>query len=439
LLLPENLVEGEQYPLVLFLHGAGERGRDNELQLRHFPERMVTDEYRKRYNCFVLAPQCPKDEYWVYVDWSDERSTPFAATPTSSMLGAIAALEKVVSDHPVDLDRIYLTGLSMGGYGTWDLATRHPGWFSAAAPICGGGDERMVAKLAGLPFSVWHGAADRVVPAGRSRTMVEALRELDAITNVEYHELEGVGHNSWTQAYGENGCLDWLFEQRRDPQAQFDAAANLTAEAIRPDERIAFLGDSITQSGNRRGGYVDLLRTAISEKRPDARVIPARISGHRVPNLLKRFHRDVIDKKATLVFVYIGINDVWHSQSGRGTPADEYEAGLRTIVRELRASGADVVLATPSVIGERPVVGDNELDEMLEQYAAMSRKVAEEEGATLCDLRRAFQNHLKIFNAANGVDRGVLTTDGVHLNAAGNLFVATHAARALREAALARQ
>lgn len=434
LLRPETQVEGKTYPLILFLHGAGERGDDNERQLAHFPSRMANDAYRERFPCFVLAPQCPTGERWVNADWAAETSTPLSTSPSPAMSGAIAALEQVVAEYPIDLDRIYLTGLSMGGYGTWDLAARQPGWFAAAAPICGGGDERTVARLAGLPISVWHGAADRVVPASRSRTMVEALRELDA--NIEYHELEGVGHNAWTKAYGENGCLDWMWGMKRDPNAEHVAASRLLAESIATDERIAFLGDSITQAGDRSGGYVDLLRSAISSTRPDSVVIPAGISGHRVPNLLARFHRDVIEKNATLVFIYIGINDVWHSQSGRGTPANEYEAGLRTLVRELRGSGATVVLATPSVIGERPF-GDNTLDEMLGQYAKISRTVAHEEGATLCDLQRAFRDHLRIFNASGDV-RGVLTNDGVHLNGAGNMFVATHAARALREAVLTR-
>jgi lysophospholipase L1-like esterase/predicted esterase len=435
LLVPESRVEGERYPLVLFLHGAGERGRDNERQLRHFPQRMATEARRTRYPCFVLAPQCPEGELWVSVEWAAEQSTSFAASPTAAMGGAIAALQEVVRHHPVDLDRIYLTGLSMGGYGTWDLATRYPGWFAAAAPICGGGDERVAARLAGLPLSIWHGDADAVIPARRSRTMAEALGELGA--EVEYHELDGVGHDAWVQAYGDDGCLDWMFAKKRDPQAALVAAAPLAAKAMAEDERVAFLGDSITQGGDRPGGYVDLLRTAIARERPGASVIPAGISGHRVPNLLQRFQRDVIDRKATLVFVYIGINDVWHSQSGRGTPADEYEAGLRTIVRDLRASGAAVVLATPSVIGERPM-GENSLDEMLEVYSTISRTVAKEEGATLCDLRRAFHAHLAVFNTA-GADRGVLTTDGVHLNSVGNVFVATQAARALREATLARR
>jgi isoamyl acetate esterase len=145
----------------------------------------------------------------------------------------------------------------------------------------------------------------------------------------------------------------------------------------------------------------------------------------------------VIDKKASLVFLYIGINDVWHSNSGNGTPAKQFEQGLRTLVQELKSSGAEVVLATPSVIGEQPQ-GQNPLDKMLDQYSAISREVAAQEGAILCDLRRAFFDHLQVFNPT-GQKNGVLTTDGVHLNSAGNLLLATVAARSLRLAVLARK
>ena len=229
LLAPEKLVEGERYPLVLFLHGAGERGDDNARQLGHFPELMAEPARRAGRPCFVLAPQCPRGSRWSEVDWGAAESTPIAAEPSQPLRGALAALAEVVREHPVDLERLYLTGLSMGGYGTWDLAARHPGWFAAAVPICGGGDERVIARLAGLPLSVWHGDADRTVPLARSRVMVEALGAVGG--SVQYHELEGVGHDAWIAAYGPEGCLDWLFETRRDPRAELDAAARLFAQA----------------------------------------------------------------------------------------------------------------------------------------------------------------------------------------------------------------
>jgi len=431
LLPPEELVEGERYPLVLFLHGAGERGNDNERQKGHFPERMARDWYREQFPCYVLAPQCPVDVRWADVDYSTPVGKPF---PSDPMRAAIAALGEVVRDHPIDHDRIMLTGLSMGGYGTFDLAARHPEWFAAAAPVCGGADERIAPRYAGLPLHVWHGDADTTISPERSRVMVNAMNNLKL--EVHYTEVPGVGHNSWEQAYGKDGCIDELFAARRNPMKIQQANAHLLAQAIAPGERVAFLGDSITQSGNNPGGYVDLVRAVLTKERPGSVVIPAGISGHKVPDLLARFQRDVIDKGATLVFIYIGINDVWHSTSGNGTSAEEFEAGLHTLIQDLHASGADVVLATPSVIGEKPF-GENSLDELLEQFAAISRKVAAEEGVVLCDLQRAFQDHLGVFNPENK-GKGVLTSDGVHLNPAGNVFLATEAARALREAVLAR-
>lgn len=435
LLPPPEVAEGERYPLVLFLHGAGERGDDNETQLVHFPVKMATPERRAAFPCYVLAPQCPAGERWTTDDWGSKDSRALPPEPTAPMAGAIDALLEVCREHPVDLDRVYLTGLSMGGYGAFELASRHPDWFAAAAPICGGGDNEQAATLAGLPLSVWHGDADRAVPVENSRSMIAALRALGE--EPDYHELPGVGHAAWTQAYGAEGCLEWMFEKRRDPERRLAASARLLCGALRENERVAFLGDSITQSGAAPGGYVHRLAEVLAEERPDVTVIPAGISGHKVPDLLKREERDVRQKDATLVFVYIGINDVWHSTSGKGTPLEEYETGLVELVRRLRAeAGATLALATPSVIGERPR-GDNDLDAMLEDYAAASRRVASSVDA-LCDLRESFCEHLRLFGPREGA-KGALTYDGVHLNDAGNVFVATEAARALRLAVLSAQ
>ncbi|MBC8406748.1 MAG: dienelactone hydrolase family protein [Planctomycetes bacterium] len=427
LLAPAKMEEGKRYPLVLFLHGAGERGENNSSQLRHFPERMASAEYRQKYPCFVLAPQCPEEQTWVEVNWSDKNSTPISDTPTPSMRAAILALQEVVNSQPVDAERILLTGLSMGGYGAWDLAMRHADWFAAAVPICGGGDERAIARLAGLPMQVWHGGSDGVVPPKRSRVMVKAAKELGM--KIDYHEVKGIGHNSWVEAYGDDGCLDWLLAAKRNPGQRQLESARLLAQAMKKNEHVAFLGDSITQAGNAAGGYVDQIRKVALKMQPEAVVIPAGISGHKVPDLLKRVQRDVIDKKATLVFIYIGINDVWHSQSGNGTPPEQFESGLHTLIQQLKASGADVVLATPSVIGEKPA-GENSLDKMLADYAAISRRVAAKENLILCDLSQSFADHLSIFNP-KGLSKGVLTSDGVHLNPAGNTFLATEAAQAL--------
>jgi lysophospholipase L1-like esterase len=194
--------------------------------------------------------------------------------------------------------------------------------------------------------------------------------------------------------------------------------------SLQKGERIVFLGDSITQAGAGPKGYVTVVREAIAGHHPDlgVEVIGAGISGNKVPDLEQRLERDVLSKKPTLVFIYIGINDVWHSQQGRGTSKEDYAAGLKRIIAAVRGAGARVVLCTPSVIGEK-TDGSNPLDKMLDEYCEISRAVAAETQCQLLDLRKAFLAHLKQHNDKNA-DKNVLTTDGVHLNDAGNRFVA---------------
>ena len=432
LLPPKNIVEGETYPLVVFLHGAGERGNDNNKQKRHFPELMASAEYQELHSSFVLAPQCPEKQSWVDVNWASEKSTPYKSTATRPMQGAIAALKRVVAEYPIDHESIFLTGLSMGGYGTWDLAMRHPYWFAAAVPICGGGDENNAARFAGLKLQVWHGADDQVVPAFRSRNMVEGI--IDLGMKVDYFELPNTKHNSWYEAYRRKEFLNFLFSSKRNPHRMQVSSAQLMARSMIKDERVVFFGDSITQSGNLEGGYVDLIRRTLKSEGSDSIIIPAGISGHKVPDLLKRLDKDVIEKSPTVVFIYIGINDVWHSQMGSGTDINEYGEGLRKIIRTIHKAGSKVVLATPSVIGEK-TNGENPLDEMLEEYAAVSRKIAKEEKVILCDLRAAFVDYLGVFNPKN-LEKGILTADGVHLNGMGNLLVAIESSLAIREAIL---
>jgi lysophospholipase L1-like esterase len=199
-----------------------------------------------------------------------------------------------------------------------------------------------------------------------------------------------------------------------------------TVPALKKGERIVFLGDSITAGGVGEKGYVTLIGQALNKKHKGLgiTIIGAGVSGSKVPDLQKRLDRDVLKKKPTIVVIYIGINDVWHGlrNPAKGTPKDKYEAGLADVIGKIQAAGARVVLCTPTVIGEKPD-GKNEADPRLDEYAGISRKVARQSKATLCDLRKAFVDHLKAHNKA-GHQRGVLTTDGVHLNAAGNKLVA---------------
>lgn len=439
LLAPPTPDPAESYPLVVFLHGAGERGRDNRDHLAHFGDRMASESYRERFPSYVLAVQCEKKHKWVEVPWGEIESTPFSEVPALHMSRVIAAIKQTVQDEPIDRSRIYLTGLSMGGYGTFDLATRHADWFASAVAVCGGGDTASAHRMLGLPLSIWHGDADRAVPVERSRKIVAALTALG--DEPQYHELVGVGHDSWNQAYGEGGALDWLFAQRRPPGCERTPGLSLLERGhvrFQEGETIVFFGDSITEAGVGEHGYVTLVEEAIAARpdgTPGARVVGAGISGHKVPDLEARFDRDVAAKKPTIVFIYIGINDVWHGAmfgEERGTKIEDFDAGLRRLAAKIEALGAVAILATPSVIGEK-YAGENDLDAQLDAFSEVTRGIAEDLGLPLCDLRRAFQDHLAIFNSED-VDHGVLTTDTVHLSLDGNRLVADAVARALYEA-----
>ena len=202
------------------------------------------------------------------------------------------------------------------------------------------------------------------------------------------------------------------------------AARAVAAEGLKKGERIVFLGDSITQAGATAGGYVTLAREALAKKYPDLgiEVLGAGISGNRVPDLEARLDRDVLEKKPTLVVIYIGINDVWHSLQNRGTSKADFEQGLRRIIQRIQDADARVILCTPSVIGEK-YDGSNQLDTMLDEYSQISCTIAAETHSRLLDLRRQFVAHLKAANKENA-DKKILTTDGVHLNSAGNQFLA---------------
>ena len=201
--------------------------------------------------------------------------------------------------------------------------------------------------------------------------------------------------------------------------------------ALKKGDRIVFLGDSITQAGDQPDGYISVVREFLKTRHAklELEVIGAGVGGHKVPDLEKRLDRDVLAHKPQVVVIYIGINDVWHSQNGKGTSKADYEAGLERLIERIEKAGARVVLCTPSVIGEKPA-GTNSLDKMLGEYAGISRSVAAKTRVQLLDLNREFHGYLGRHNPL-GSGQGVLTSDGVHLNVSGNRFVAARMLEAL--------
>lgn len=210
LCLPLQYDSNKVYPLVLFFHGAGERGTDNALPLKHGPLAFARKSLQERHPCFVLVPQCPKNRRWVEVDWKLLRHE-MPDTPSRPMRAALQLLERVQAGYSIDPGRLYVTGLSMGGFGTWDLVTRYPERFAAAVPVCGGGDERLAARLAKLPIWAFHGLEDMVVRAERSQNMIKAIRLAGG--SPKFTEYPKVGHNAWDFAYGDEAMFEWLFAQ----------------------------------------------------------------------------------------------------------------------------------------------------------------------------------------------------------------------------------
>ncbi len=195
-------------------------------------------------------------------------------------------------------------------------------------------------------------------------------------------------------------------------------------------KKVIFFGDSITQAAIDKGGYIDLMNQLIKEKGKEAKfeLVGRGISGNKVPDLQSRLAKDVLALQPDLVFIYIGINDVWHyshaccKDKNGGTPKDKFEEGLKDIIAQIQKAGAKVVLCTPTVIGEKHD-GTNEQDKMLEEYADISRKVAKSTKVKLCDLRNIFIEYLKKNNTKNQ-EKDILTNDGVHLNKEGNTLIA---------------
>lgn len=212
-------------PLLLFLHGAGERGDDNRAQLRYLPQWLSQPPLRARHPCVVVAPQVPLERIWSTVHWTAGRRR-YGAAPTDELAAAYSLLVQILEDDPsVDPQRVYLTGISMGGYGAWEMAARWPERFAAVVPVCGGGDVEQAARLVGLPLWAFHGAEDEVVPPVRSREMIAAL--VAAGGQPRYSELPGVGHDAWTPVYtGPDSVLPWLFSQRSSGSAPRSRPAN---------------------------------------------------------------------------------------------------------------------------------------------------------------------------------------------------------------------
>jgi predicted peptidase len=203
-----------KYPLVIFLHGSGERGSDNEAQLKWGVQNFATDKNMVEHPALVIAPQCPNG-----ISWSNVKRTPNSTTmelqptPSKPMQLLIELIKQTISKMPVDTNRIYITGLSMGGYGTFDAIERYPDLFAAAVPVCGGGDISKAATIAHIPMWIFHGAEDPAVNTANSIEMNAALMKAGAHPGLTIYPE--TGHFSWLAAYSDEHMMEWLFRQHK--------------------------------------------------------------------------------------------------------------------------------------------------------------------------------------------------------------------------------
>ncbi len=234
---PSDLVDNETYPLILCLHGAGERGSDNETHVNKHDLVLpwIKESNQKVNACFVLVPQCPKGQKWNYIDFG-QGSFSMDTLPVGTELKAvIGLLDSLSGVYPIDQDRVYVTGLSMGGYGTWDLILRESDRFAAAIPMSGGGSPKHVSKIKEVSLWVFHNTHDQIVPVSGSRDMIGAFEnsylpvlQTDKISRQEletrinlgekrlYTESSNGNHGPWEVWYNDQLLHQWLFAQKKD-------------------------------------------------------------------------------------------------------------------------------------------------------------------------------------------------------------------------------
>lgn len=214
-LFPRDYNPEKQYPVILFLHGAGERGNDNEAQLVHGGNMFASFENQTKYPAIIIAPQCPEGCWWSNYERpqtkSNKRFFPASSSLTEPMAAVKELLDSYIAKGKVDTKRIYVTGLSMGGMGSFDIVMHFPHFFAAATPICGGANLQRLAHFKGkTAFSIYHGGSDSVVNVECSRDAYETLKKIGA--DVRYKEYPGVNHNSWDKAFVEPDYLSWMFQ-----------------------------------------------------------------------------------------------------------------------------------------------------------------------------------------------------------------------------------
>lgn len=426
LLKPKDYDPARKYPLVLFLHGAGQRGDDNTAQVKYGVPPFAKPAFRGQFPCFVVVPQCPAEQKWVDLDWAatGPHTQPAALTQSTELaLGAVAAVQKEFS---IDVDRLYVMGLSMGGYGTWDLITRQPEKWAAAVAICGGGDRTVAARAKGVAVWAFHGLNDGVIKPSRTVEMIEALRAAGA--NPLYSELPYTGHNCWDIAFGEPQLLPWLFAQKRGqaavpfekvagpleqpPSNQCPGAGPMqpgiwfrdlwrtrrTAwdKAKEADQgAVVFFGDSITQGWE-----------TLAQDFPGLKTANRGISGDTTRGLLVRVQGDVLDLKPRAVSLLIGTNDL-----DQGAEPELVLGNVKSLIAMLHAADPKLPVVINKVM-PRGLQPKRYPDKIVKLNALYEEAFAKDPLVTFCDT-------FTLFNDGTGSVSKEEFPDLLHPNALG--------------------
>ena len=217
LYIPKNYDCGALYPVMIFMHGAGERGCDNEEQIKVALPHVFDDPESPAYNAIIIAPQCPSDKQWVYAPWTKGCYSVADVTESRECQAVIEILKLIVAEYNVDKSRIYITGLSMGGYASWDLMARHSSIFAAGMPVCGGGDPSLAKIFADIPIRTFHGLLDNVVPTEGTREMYAAIKAVGK-GKIRYTEFDNGYHDIWDDVYSNKNNINWLFSNVKPPK-----------------------------------------------------------------------------------------------------------------------------------------------------------------------------------------------------------------------------
>lgn len=253
LYIPKNYDCGVMYPVLLFLHGAGERGTDNESQLRLCLQEAFNDTESPVYDSIVIAPQCPPERQWVYAPWANGNYSAEKVGESREIEIVLEILDHIAASYNVDADRVYVAGISMGGFGTWDLLMRHGARFAAGIPVCGGGDPAYARKLTRIPIMTFHGSEDAAVPVTATRIMYASIVR-EGGENISYTEFDGCGHNVWDRVFSDPETIRWLFAQSRE-------------ERRKAAEKRAKLKKTVAAAGGGAGVLLSMILLAAGKRK----------------------------------------------------------------------------------------------------------------------------------------------------------------------------